>query len=402
MKIGIIREGKVPPDSRVPLNPQQCEYLRSEFGIDLVVQPSPIRIFKDEEYIAAGVPLQENLKDRDILLGVKEVPIDQLMSGKSYTFFSHTHKKQLYNKPLLQAILEKKVHLIDYEVLTNRNGRRVIAFGYFAGVVGAHNGFWAYAQRTKAFEFPRMRDLFDYKAAKDIYATTELPPIKVVLTGSGRVASGAVRVLEDLGLQRLAPKDFLEHTYSHAVYTQLHSRDYIKHSQKKTFVKADFYKHPEEYTTDFKAFTEVSDMMINGIFWNNKAPAFFTKEDMTQADFNIKVIADVTCDMAPISSIPSTIKASTIANPVFGYDPKTGEAVAPYQAHVVDMMTIDNLPSELPRDASTAFGEMFIKEIFPHLLAPKSALLERASIAIDGALGPHFEYLKDFVLKYLC
>lgn len=397
MKIGIIREGKVPPDSRVPLTPQQCDYLRSEFGVDLVVQPSPIRIFKDEEYAAAGVPLQENLDDRDILLGVKEVPIDQLIPGKSYTFFSHTHKKQAYNRSLLQTLLEKKIQLIDYEVLTNRNGRRVIAFGYFAGVVGAHNGFWTYAQRTKAFEFPRMRNLFDYAAAKEVYAKTELPPIKVVLTGSGRVASGAVRVLEDLGLQRVSPRDYLNETFQKAVYTQLHSKDYIKHKTGEIFIKAHFYEHPEEYIADFQAYTEISDMMINGIFWNNKAPAFFTRKDMTQADFKIKVIADITCDIAPISSIPSTIKASTIANPVFGYDPKTGKFAVPYQAHVIDMMTIDNLPSELPRDASTAFGEMFIKEVFPHLLAPKSALIERASITIDGKLGPHFQYLKEFV-----
>ena len=397
MKIGIIREGKVPPDSRVPLNPQQCDYLRSEFGIDLVVQPSPIRIFKDDEYVAAGIPLQENLEDRDILLGVKEVPIEQLMEGKSYAFFSHTHKKQPYNRPLLQAILKKKVQLIDYEVLTDRKGRRVIAFGYFAGVVGAHNGFWTYAQRTNTFELPRMRDLFDYKAAKEVYALLDLPPIKVVLTGSGRVASGAVRVLEDMGLQRVAPKDYLEKTFSKAVYTQLHSKDYIKHKEGKTFVKAHFYKNPENYIADFKAYSNVSDMMINGIFWNNKAPVFFTREDMADPGFNIKVIADVTCDIAPVSSIPSTIKASTIANPVFGYDPKIGEEVAPYQQGAIDMMTIDNLPSELPRDASTAFGEMFIKEVFPHLLAPKSALIERASIAINGELGPHFQYLEDFV-----
>ncbi len=397
MKIGIIREGKVPPDSRAPLNPQQCDYLRSEFGIDLVVQPSPIRIFKDEEYVAAGVPLQENLEDRDILLGVKEVPVEQLMEGKSYAFFSHTHKKQPYNRPLLQAILKKKVQLIDYEVLTDRKGRRVIAFGYFAGVVGAHNGFWTYAQRTNTFELPRMCSLFDYKSAKEVYALLDLPPIKVVLTGSGRVASGAVRVLEDMGLQRVAPKDYLEKTFSKAVYTQLHSKDYIRHKEGKAFVKAHFYKKPDDYIADFKAYSDVSDMMINGIFWNNKAPAFFTREDMANPDFNIKVIADITCDIAPISSIPSTLKASTIADPVFGYNPKVGEEVAPYQEGMIDMMTIDNLPSELPRDASTAFGEMFIKEVFPHLLAPKSALIERASIAINGELGPYFLYLKDYV-----
>ena len=397
MKIGIIREGKVPPDSRVPLNPDQCAYLRSELGIDIKVQPSPIRVFKDEEYISAGIPIEENVDDCDYLLGVKEVPIDQLKEGKAYTFFSHTHKKQAYNRPLLQAVLKKKVQLIDYEVLTNPKGRRVIAFGYFAGVVGAHNGIWTYAQRTGTFDLPRMRDLFDYAAAKKIYETLELPPIKIVLTGGGRVGTGAADVLDDMGIRKVSPSDFLNKTYQEAVYTQLACVDYVEHAEGKEFDKNHFYEYPEEYVSKFRPYTEVSDLMINGIFWDSKSPVFFTAEDMASDSFNIKVIADVTCDIAPVSSIPSTLEASTIAEPVFGYDPKTGEMATPYQEGIVDMMTIDNLPSELPRDASTAFGKMFIREVIPHMLAPKSAMIERASIAIDGKLGPHFGYLDSFV-----
>jgi alanine dehydrogenase len=397
MKIGIIREGKVPPDTRVPLDPQQCALLRNEYGLDVVVQPSPIRIFKDEEYIAAGVPVEEYVGDCDLLLGVKEVPIHQLIPGKTYSFFSHTHKKQIYNQPLLRAVLDKHIHLIDYEVLTNNMGQRVIAFGYFAGVVGAHNGLWAYGRRTGAFELPRMRDLFNYAEAKAVYQQIKLPPIKIVLTGTGRVSTGANQVLEDMGIRQVSPGDFLKLQYDEPVYTQLFSRDYLRHRDGQPFDKLHFYQHPEQYVAAFQPFAAVTDLMINGIFWDDKAPAFFTLDEMAAPTFHIQTIADITCDIAPVSSIPSTIKASTIADPVFGFDPHTRQEVAPFQPGTIDMMTIDNLPSELPRDASTAFGKMYIEQVLPHILAPNSAMIERATIARHGRLGPQFGYLLDFV-----
>lgn len=397
MKIGVIREGKVPPDTRVPLNPQQCAYLRSEYGLDVVVQPSPIRIFKDEEYQAAGVPVKEYLGDCDLLIGVKEVPKDQLIPGKTYSFFSHTHKQQVYNRPLLKAVLDKHIHLVDYEVMTDNLGRRIIAFGYFAGVVGAHNGFWTYGKRTGSFDLPRMKDLYDYASAKKIYADLDLPPMKVLLTGTGRVSTGAAQVLEDMGVHQVSPRDFLRENYNEPIFTQLFGRDYLRHQDGAPFDKLHFYQHPEQYISAFKPYAEQADMMINGIYWDSRAPAFFTKEEMASPDFNIQVIADVTCDIAPIASIPATLRASTIADPVFGYDPKTGEEIKPFQDHGIDMMTIDNLPSELPRDASTAFGKMYIEQVIPHLLAPNSAMIERATIARNGRLGPQFGYLLDFV-----
>ncbi|MEL7250396.1 MAG: NAD(P)-dependent oxidoreductase [Bacteroidota bacterium] len=397
MKIGIIREGKTPPDTRVPLDPQQCALLRSEYGLDIVVQSSPIRIFTDEEYRAKGVPVVEYIGDRDLLLGVKEVPIEELIPGKTYSFFSHTHKEQVYNRPLLKAILDKHIHLIDYEVLTDKLGRRVIAFGYFAGVVGAHNGFWTYAQRTGAFELPRMRDLYNYEEAKGVYQKLELPPIKIALTGTGRVSTGAAQVLEDMGIRQVSPGDFLREDYDEPVYAQLVSRDYLRHKDGLPFDKLHFYQHPEQYVSAFEPFAETADMMLNGIYWDSRAPAFFSQEQMSLPEFKIKVIADITCDIAPVSSIPSTLFASTIADPVFGFDPKMGQQTTPYQNHVIDMMTIDNLPSELPRDASTAFGKMYIEQVLPHMLAPNSAMIERATIARNGRLGPQFGYLLDFV-----
>lgn len=397
LKIGIIREDKIPADSRVPLNPHQCKSLRDR-GIDITVQSSSVRCYTDQDYQDAGIPIVDEVGDRDILLGVKEVPIDRLIANKTYFFFSHTIKAQSYNQKLLQHVVKQNIRLIDYEVLTDAQGARVIAFGKFAGMVGAHNGIWTYGERTGLYQLPRMRDLYDYAAAKELYKRTSLPHMKVVLTGTGRVAQGASMVLDDMGFAKVRPIDYLMQQYDGPVYTQLSSFYYVKRKDGKvTDDVRDFYQNPSAYESDFTAFTRASDIMINGIFWDNQAPAFFTKQQMQDEDFRIKVIADVTCDIAPVSSIPSTLRASTIDDPVLGYDVSTGTETIPYQDKVVDMMTIDNLPNELPRDASTAFGEMFIENIIPELQRDDSKMLERATIARDGDLGNHFEYLRDYL-----
>jgi len=397
-KIGIIREGKTPPDSRVPLNPAQCKALIDK-GIDLVVHPSPIRCFPDSDYEAAGVPLREDLSDRDVLLGVKEVPIDQLIPNKTYFFFSHTIKEQPYNRDLLKYIVEHNITLIDYEVLTDDRGARVIAFGKFAGMVGAHNGLWTYAQRTQKYHLPRMNELYDYQAAKEIYANLELPLLRIVLTGTGRVAGGAAMVLDDMGIRRVSPLEYLTTSkFTGPVYTQLNSFFYTKRKDGKVLDSVqDFYNNPNEYESDFSHFLPITDIMINGIYWDNDAPAFFTLDDLQSDQFAIKVIADVTCDIAPVSSIPTTIKASTIADPIFGFDRMKANETNPHGENVLDMMTIDNLPNELPRDASTAFGEMFIANVLDELEKDQSDLLERATIATKGDLGKHFEYLRDYL-----
>jgi len=400
MKIGIIREEKNPPDSRVPLNPVQCRELMDRYPIEIVVAPSPTRCFKDEEYIAEGIQMQADLSDCEVLMGVKEVPPASLVSNKTYFFFSHTIKEQPYNRYLLQTILQKNIQLIDYEVLTNDKGQRLIAFGVFAGMVGAHNGVMTYGRRTKAFALPRMNSFFDYAAAKAAYKKMSLPNFRTVLTGTGRVASGAAQVLEDMGIRKISPKDYLTNEYQEAVFTQLACQDYVTRKDGKDFKNIDFYQHPTEFKSTFLPYARRSDLMVNGIYWDNMAPAFFSQEDMQQSDFGIQVIADVTCDIAPVASIPATIKASTIADPIFGYDPTTGKETLPHQSHVVDMMTIDNLPNELPRDASTSFGQQFSDHIINALLEKENnPIIQQASITKDGKLGLHFKYLTEYVAK---
>lgn len=397
MKIGIIREGKVPPDNRVALTPAQCVELKENFGFRVIVQPSPIRCFKDTEYAAVGIELTEDLSDCDILIGVKEVPISLLQPFKTYFFFSHTIKKQQHNRKMLQAILDKHIRLIDYEVLTDDRGERLIAFGKFAGMVGAHNALWTYGERTGKFHLPRMKDLHDYNEAKAVYAKTVFPPVKIVLTGTGRVGSGALEVLLDMGIRQVSPEDFLGKRYDEAVFAQLDSAHYVRRKDGSAYQKAEFYKHPELYESAFEPYLKVCDILINGIYWDKRSPAFFTVEQMAQPDFNIEVIADVTCDIMPDSSIPSTIKASTIQEPVFGFDPLSGKEVAPFQPTAVDIMSIDNLPNEMPRDASDAFGRMFLDHVSGELRNKNSEVLRRATITDDGHLTEKFSYLEDFV-----
>lgn len=397
IKLGIIREGKTPPDSRVPIIPKQAAHIRDNFPIDIKIADSPNRCYSNTEYEKEGFKMADTVADCDVLMGVKEVPIDQLVPNKTYFFFSHTIKKQAYNRKLLQAVIDKNIRLIDYEVLTNANKKRLIAFGHFAGMVGAHNGVMTYGMRTGEFSLKRLKDCHDYAEAVEIYKTLELPAIKIVLTGTGRVGMGAKKVLEDMGIREVTPEDFLKNSYNEAVFTQLQCKHYAARKDDNSFEKRDFYANPQAYKSIFGPYAAKSDILINGIYWDNAAPAFFTKEEMRTNDFNIKVIADVTCDIAPVSSIPSTLFASTIAKPIFGYDPKTEDVTEPFGENSVDMMTIDNLPNELPRDASESFGNQFIEQILPELLKEKSDILERATVAEDGDLGKHFEYLRDYL-----
>jgi len=400
IKVGIIREGKVPPDARVPLTPEQCAEAQVEFPVKFIVEPSPIRCFKDEEYTAHGIALSHDLSACDVLLGVKEVPIDWLQTGKTYLFFSHTMKKQAYNRVLMQAVLDKNVRLIDYEALVDEKGQRLIAFGFYAGVVGAHNGLWTYGKRTGLFSLPRLCTTHDYATVQLEYEKLILPPLRIVLTGHGRVSSGAVKNLHDIGIRQVSPAEFLEQDFPEAVFTQLHASDYAVHRDGGNFDKSHFYASGSEYISTFAPYARRADIFINGIFYDPQAPAFFTQADMAQPDFRIQVIADITCDIVPFSSVPATLRPSKIADPVYGYDPKTGLETLPFQPGSVDVMAIDNLPSELPRDASAFFGRQLLGEILPELLQGyQSEVVRRGMMTENGALTERFRYLEDYVAE---
>lgn len=400
LRLGLLREGKVPADSRVALTPAQAARVAADPRFELVVQPSAGRCFADEDFRAAGVSLRENLDDCEVLIGIKEVPVSQLLDGKTYFMFSHTHKCQEYNRKLLQAVVEKRIHLIDYELLTDESGARLIAFGGFAGMVGAHHGLRAWGIRTGRYSLPAMYELHDYAAAQAAFAKTDFGDVRVVVTGSGRVGQGAARVLEGAGLHRLTAADFLAGARpGEAVFTQLKSSDYLQPISGGAFDRPSFLRNPASYESTFFEVARVADILVHGIFWDNRAPALFSLEDAAKSDFRIQVISDVTCDIAPRTSIPATIRSSTIADAYFGFDPNTRREVDAFAKNAITMCTIDNLPNELPRDASEAFGEMFLARVLPELLLDESAILERATIAAEGQIRPRYTYLEDFLAQ---
>ena len=399
MKIGIIRETKSPADSRVCLPPAHCqEILNNNLGIEIFVQSSQTRCYKDEEYKALNIPVVDDVSDCDILLGVKEVKIPTLIPDKTYFFFSHTIKKQPYNKGLLQTVLQNKIQLVDYETLTDENGKRVIAFGRWAGIVGAHNGIKTWGKRKGTFDLKAMNQCFDFEEAKSYYNSLDLKGLKIVLTGTGRVSCGSAEVLDLMGIKKLNAQEFLNYKGTEPVYCMLATEQLFAKDADNSFDN-EFYKNPIGYHSILSPYLKQANLLINGIYWDNKAPALFTKETMKTDDFTIEVIADITCDIAPVASIPSTLKAATIADPVFGYDVNTEKETAPYSATSIDMMTVDNLPNELPRDASADFGNQFIKHVLPELFHNKIDMINRASITTkEGELNhPFYTYLSDYI-----
>jgi len=398
VKIGIIKEGKVPTDKRVPLIPAQCQEILSAFS-DVIIkcQASDIRCYPDEEYANAGVEVVDDISDCDIILGVKEVPIPMLMQGKTHFFFSHTMKEQEYNRDLLQAILSKDVQLIDWECLTSKNGQRLIAFGRYAGIVGAYNAIWTYGKRYNLFNIRRAHECFDLDDMKTEYAEVKLPAVKIVLTGGGRVTKGAMEVLLGMGIRKVSPSEFISEYFDEPIFTQLNSRDYNVKANGSLFNREEFYADPSGYVSGFTPFAHKADILIAGAFWDPKAPVLFEREDVLQSDFKIRVIGDITCDIE--GSIPSTKEPSTIDDPIYDYNP-SNDKVEPAISDEgnITVMAVDNLPCELPRNASEDFGKEFVKYILPNLIGEdKDDIIKRATITSNGKLTAQFSYLQDFV-----
>jgi alanine dehydrogenase len=398
MKIGLIRECKVPPDKRVPFTPLQVEEIQQRFPhVTVVCQQSEVRCFKDSEFSELGINVVEDISDCDILMGIKEVPISNLVENKTYFFFSHTIKKQPYNRALLQTVLQKNIRLIDYEALKDTQGNRLVAFGRFAGIVGAYNGLWAYGKRYHLFDLRRAFDCFDINDLKLEIRHVKLPPIKIILTGAGRVAKGAMETLDTAGIRKVNPQDFLTKDFNEPVYVQLSSADYHERIEGGHFNREEFHKNPERYKSTFTDFSKVGHLLLAGAYWNPKAPVLFTKEEMKSSDFKIKVIADITCDIN--GSVPSTKRASTIPDPIYDYDPQTDSVMpALSDESYITTMAVDNLPCELPRSASEEFGRDLIDRILrPLLVSDKEGIIKRGIVAENGTLTEGFLYLDDYV-----
>ncbi len=397
MKFGIVKERKNPPDRRVVLSPKACQKVlfRHEKS-EIIVEPSPIRVFKDKEYTDLGIEVASKMEECDVLLGVKEVPTGALISNKKYFFFSHTIKKQAYNRKLLKAVLEKNIELYDHEVITGPNERRLVAFGRYAGIVGAYNGFRAYGLKFGTFKLPRAETLADQEALIAELRKPKLPNIKVILTGRGRVGSGAREMLDAMNLGKVTVAEFLEEEFKEPVYCQIDASEYNKRKDGVRGNKADFFASPKDYRTDFTRFTRVADFFIAGHFYGDGAPYLYTREDVKHPDFKIKVVADVSCDID--GPVATTIRPSTIADPIYGYDPLTETETNFKNKKAIAVMAVDNLPCELPRDASLGFGEAFIKYVIPAFFnGDEDGVLQRARMTKNGKLTKRYAYLQDYV-----
>jgi alanine dehydrogenase len=397
LTVGILRETRIPPDKRVAITPMLCVELARQYGIRFLVQPSPFRVFKDEEYENLGIELKEDLSECDVLFGVKEVNPDSLIPRKTYFFFSHTTKGQPHNRRLLQTILEKEITLIDYEEITDPSKKRLVAFGHFAGLMGAYNALLHYGKREKLFDLKPAYLCYDFKEMVKEMEKLKLPPIKIVLTGNGRVGSSAKEIMELAEIEEVSVDDFLQKTYPRAVFCQLMSQDYFTRKDGLKWDTSHFHKHPAEYNPNFLRFAKTADMLVAGAFWNPASPTLFTKEDMQSPDFKLRLIADITCDIN--GSIPSTVKASSILEPVYDFDPFTGNVEPPYSSpRHITVMAVDNLPCELPRDASESFARQLAQHVFYNLMEKDEELiLNQATIVKKGKLTIKYAYLSSFV-----
>lgn len=398
--IGLIREGKVPPDKRVPLTPKQCRLLETRYPhVKLIVQPSPIRAFKDEEYAAEGIELSEDLSTCDIIMGVKEVNEKDLIPNKKFMFFSHTIKKQPYNRDLLRAIVAKQVQLIDYEVLRNTANKRVIGFGRYAGIVGCYNAILTYGLKHNLFELIPANQCQDRKQVEEELARVQFPStLKIVLTGYGRVGHGAREILDQLPIKEVTPEEFITQEFTEPVYTHLDAEDYYARRSDGGFEKSDFYANPQGYACTFSRFLSKADIYIPCHFWSNKADVIIKKDDLKAPDLRLTVLADISCDID--CAIASTVRSSTIADPIYGYNPHTGLEDDWRKEGVLAVMAVDNLPCELPKDASEDFGNELLKEVLPALLLDdKDDMIARASETnLKGELTEHFAYLEDYLM----
>lgn len=397
MKFGIIKERKNPPDRRVVFSPGKLKEFKNKFNTaTLLVESSDIRVFSDQQYKEAGFEVTQDMTGCDVLFGVKEVPIAALIPNKKYFFFSHTVKKQPYNRALMRAILDKNIELYDHETITKKNGNRLIGFGRYAGIVGAYNGFRAIGLKNTTFTLPKAETLAGQQELIEALKGTDIPKYKILLTGNGKVAFGAKEMLDALHIKQVSVQDYIENSFDEPVYCLADVLDYNKHKEDKNTTNTHFYAHPGAYTSDFYRFAKVTDFFIAGHFYGNGAPFLFTREDAKSNDFKIKFVADISCDVD--GPVASTIRASTIADPLYGYDPKSESEVSYTSENAIVVMAVDNLPCELPMDASEGFGALFLENVIPAFFNDdKDGVLKRSKMTANGKLTARFAYLQDYI-----
>jgi saccharopine dehydrogenase (NAD+, L-lysine-forming) len=397
MKIGVLKEEKVPADKRVPLTPKQCKVLLNAYpNLELVVKSSDIRCFPDEMYRNEGIAIVDDVSDCDVLIGIKEVPKSSLIANKIYFYFSHTIKEQPYNRELLLKMMELNISMVDYEVLKNQKGKRLLGFGRYAGIVGAYNGFLTYGLKSGKYNLKAAHNCEDRAEMEGEMSKIKLSNEKIIVTGNGRAGNGILEIIQKANIREVSKSEFLNNTFDEAVFVHLNTMDYNVRIDGSESNKSEFYKQPELYCSSFMDYAKQADIFIAGHYYSSGSPFLFTREDTKYSDFNIKVVADVSCDIN--GPVACTIKPSTIVDPIYGYDKQTGQEVDFSNEDAIAVMAVDNLPCELPKDASEDFGNELLEKILPSLIiSDDDQIIENATICKNGDLTPNFEYLRNYV-----
>jgi saccharopine dehydrogenase (NAD+, L-lysine-forming) len=397
MTIGVLKEEKIPADKRVPLTPKQCRQLLDTYpDIEISVKSSAIRCFSDDMYIAEGISIVDDLSDCDVLIGVKEVPRESLIANKTYLYFSHTIKEQSYNRGLLLEMIELNIIMVDYEVLRDKQGNRLLGFGRYAGIVGAYNGFLTYGLKSGKYNLKAAHNCEDRIEMESEMSKIKLSNEKFIVTGNGRVGNGIMEIMEESNIREVSKSDFLTKTFNEAVFVHLNFMDYNVKKDGSSAVKQEFYSNPELFKSSFMDYAIHADIFIAGHYYSSGSPYLFTRQDAKSPDFNLKVVADVSCDIN--GPVACTIKPSTISNPIYGYDKQTEQEVDFRNEDAIAVMAVDNLPCELPKDASEDFGNEMMYKILPSLIvSDDEQIIANATICKAGDLTQNFEYLRNYV-----
>ncbi|MBU1636112.1 hypothetical protein KKC97_00410 [bacterium] len=431
--IGIRREDKHFTERRAPLTPEAVEALQRE-GLVFHIESSTSRVFDDKEYSAVGATVCDSLPACDFVVGIKEIPLGRLHPNTPHLFFSHTIKGQVYNMPMLKRMLDLKCTLIDYERVVDSRGRRLVFFGVHAGQAGMINTIWSYGQRLKALGV--VTPLAELKQAKEYDSLSEaktaihhaaqelrrhplskkLLPLTCAITGTGHVAAGAQEVFDELEPVRLSPDKFLEAAkYRWLKPNEIYKvvfriKDMVKPKDEHAlFHLKDYFAHPDKYDSPFADYLPYFSMILNGTYWDARFPRLVTVEDVKRLYLNrhepkLIAIGDVSCD--PCGSIECTVRATLPDNPVYVYDPASGTAQDGFEGNGLQIMAVDILPTELPRESSQTFSSMLVRWL-PKLVRADyhkpfnqvdlPAEFKTATIVYQGELTPDYRYLERYL-----
>ena len=405
--LAVLAEARI-DENRTPFSPTQISNLLNKFSnLKIIVQPSTRRCFKDEDYLKAGAHITDELSSSNIIFGVKEVDISTLVKDKIYLFFSHTSKVHqhigqvikdkaiIYKKELLKEVIKKNITLIDYENIRNASGEgyRYLGFGRFAGIIGAYNTLNLYLKLNEKLQLPRAFEINNYEQVKKLISKQNFNKLKILLTGSGRASKGAIELLKHANIRQVSINDYLSNKYDEAVFCNISAKKHIERKDGKNSSYQDFILNPHEYNFKVKNYLFDTDIFIACHYWDPKFPKLFYPKQINEFK-NLKIIGDVTCDIN--GSVPTTIRSTSISEPYYSINTDQMKEIELGNKGIA-VMAVDNLPSELPLDASEEFGNSVISEILPYLIDKDDGRINRATTASNGKFCENFTYLNDFI-----